>query len=157
MNRLVFLASPALLAGCHSSLKNPANSDETVTMNGQANGQVSFNFPFAQGHMKIPESMMKNGQFDIDGVKMIPGGTLNGFNVNAGDNGSTVNIGFKSPASAKDTQAYFLDQFRQKGVEAAAAGDSITGKLKDGNTFVVHVTSAAAQGSTGTIQIQSKS
>lgn len=156
MKGLAFLAIPALLAGCHSSLKNPANSDETVTMSGQANGQVSFNFPFAQGHVKIPESMMKNGQFDIDGVKMIPGGTLNGFNVNAGDSGSTVNVGFKSPASAKDTQAYFLDQFRQKGVEAAAAGDSISGKSKDGDTFVIHIASAA-NGSTGTIRIQSKS
>jgi hypothetical protein len=156
MKGLTFLAIPALLAGCHSSVKNPANSDETVTMSGQANGQVSFNFPFAQGHVKIPESMMKNGQFDIDGVKMIPGGTLNGFSVNAGDSGSTVNVGFKSPASAKDTQAYFLDQFRQKGVEAEAAGDSITGKPKDGDTFVIHIASAA-NGSTGTIQIQSKS
>lgn len=156
MNRLAFLAIPALLAGCHASLKNPANSDESVTMKGQSNGQVSFNFPFAQGHVKIPESMMKSGQFDIDGVRMIPGGTLTGFNVNAGDNGSTVNIGFSSPVSPHDTQAYFLDQFRQKGVEAAAAGDSISGKAKDGDNFLIHVASAA-QGSTGTIQIQSKS
>jgi hypothetical protein len=156
MNRFAFLAVPALLAGCHSSPKNPAESNETVTMSGQANGQVSFNFPFAQGHVKIPDSMMKGAQFDIDGVKMIPGGTLNGFNVKAGDNGSTVNIGFNSPASAKDTQAYFLDQFRQKGVEAAAAGDSITGKSKDGDNFVIRVASAA-NGSTGTIQIRSRS
>jgi hypothetical protein len=156
MNRFALLAVPLLLAGCHARFKNPANGDETVTMNGQANGQVSFNFPFAQGQVKIPASMMHKGQFDIDGVKMIPGGSLTGFNVNAGDNGSTVNIGFNSPASPQDTRAYFLSQFQQKGVQAAAAGDSITGKSKDGDTFVIHVASAA-NGSTGTIQIQSKS
>lgn len=156
MNRCVPLAVALMLAGCHATFKNSAKSPERVTPNGQESGQVSFNFPFAQGQVKIPASMIHKGQFDIDGVRMIAGGSLTGFNVNAGDNGSTVNIGFNSPASPQDTQAYFLDQFHQKGVQAAAAGNLITGKSKDGDTFVIHV-AAAANGSTGTIQIQSKS
>lgn len=147
---------PVLLAGCDAHFKNPSNGSENITMSGDANGQVSFNLPFAQGQVKIPASMMHKGQFDIDGVRMIPGGSLTGFNVDAGDKGSNVNITFKSPVSPENTRAYFLDQFRQKGVQAAAAGDSITGKSKDGNTFVIHV-AGAGSGSDGTIQIQSKS
>ena len=156
MKQAALLMLPILLAGCDSQIKSPSNDSENVTMKGDANGQVSFNLPFAQGKVKIPASMMQKGQFDIDGVRMIPGGLLTGFNVDAGENGSKVNIAFKSPVSPEKTRAYFLDQFRQKGVQATPAGDSITGKSKDGNTFAIHI-AAAGTGSDGTIQIQSKS
>lgn len=156
MTRYALLLAPLILAGCDAHFKNPENSSENVKMTGNANGQVAFNFPFAAGQVKIPASMMQKGQFDIDGVRMIPGGSLTGFNVDAGDNGSNVNIAFKSPVSPQDTRAYFLDQFQKKGVQATAAGDAITGKSKDGDNFVINIASAAT-GSTGTIHIQSKS
>lgn len=156
MKQAALFVVPLLLAGCNAHFKNPENSSENVKMSGDANGQVAFNLPFAQGQVKIPASMMQKGQFDIDGVRMIPGGTMTGFNVDAGENGSNVNIGFKSPVSPQETRAYFLDQFQKKGVQAAAAGDAITGKSKDGEDFVIHIQTAAS-GSTGTIQLQSKS
>lgn len=156
MKQAALFVIPILLAGCDAHFKNPGNGSENVKMSGNANGQVAFNFPFASGQVKIPASMMQKGQFDIDGVRMIPGGSLTGFNVDAGDKSATVNIAFKSPVSPENTRAYFLDQFRQKGVQASAAGDAITGKSKDGNTFVIHV-AAAGSGSNGTIQIQSNS
>jgi hypothetical protein len=151
----LLLAGVATLAACNAHHKNPADGDENVTIKADENGQVTFNVPFASGTVKLPEGMMKNGDFDIDGVKMVPGGTISGLNVDAGDKGGTVDIAFKAPGSPDDVRSYFASQFKEKGVDAAIAGDSVTGKTKDGDPFVITVT-PSAQGSQGTIKIQDK-
>jgi hypothetical protein len=144
---------PLVASGCNVHSKNPANGDENVMINASENGQVTFNVPFASGQVKLPEGTFHNGEFDIDGVKMMPGGTISGFNVNAGDKGATVNLAFKAPAAPEEVRAYFLDQFKAKGIEASATGDSVSGKTKDGDPFVITV-QAAGQGSEGTIKVQ---
>ena len=154
MRTMALLVLVPLLAGCNVDTKNPADNDENVTINAAENGQVTFNLPFASGQVKLPEGMMKDGEFDIDGVKMIPGGTMSGLNVDAGDKGATVHLAFKAPASPDNVRAYFLDQFKEKGVTASAAGTAVSGTTKDGDPFVIDV-EPAGQGSTGTITIQS--
>lgn len=155
MNRTALLLLVPLLAGCDIDAKNPASGDDNVTIKADENGQVSFNVPFASGQVKLPEGAMSSGDFDIDGVKMIPGGTITGFNLDAGHEGGTVHFAFKAPASAQDVRAYFVDEFRKKGLEAAITGTSVSGKTKDGDPFVIAV-DPAPQGSRGTITIQSK-
>ena len=153
-NAALFLILP-LLAGCNVERKDAAKGDENVLINGDGNGQVSFDLPFAKGEVKLPGMMMHGGDFDIDGVKLMPGSKVDGFKLNAGKQGSTVDISFKAPASVDQTRAYFLDQFKEKGIDASASGDGITGTSKDGDPFAIHL--AAADGGTqGTIQVQDK-
>jgi hypothetical protein len=80
---------------------------------------------------------------------------VTGFNFDSRDHGATVDMSFNAPGSPDDVRSYFLDQFKQKGVEAALAGESISGKSKDGSPFIIHVT-PAPNGSKGIISIQSK-
>ena len=154
MRLAALLVLAPLVAGCNVDTKNPADGDENVTINASENGQVSFNLPFASGQVKLPEGAMNHSDFDIDGVKMMPGATVTGFSVFAADKGATVHFAFKAPASPDQVRAYFLDQFKAKGIEAAVAGNSVSGKSKDGDPFVIDV-EPAAQGSTGKITIQS--
>jgi hypothetical protein len=149
----LLLAGAATLTACNVRHKNPVDGDENVTINAAENGQVTFNLPFVSGQVKLPEGMMANGDFDIDGVKMVPGGTISGLNVDGRDKGSTVDIAFKAPGSPDEVRDYFMGQFKAKGVDAALAGDTITGKTRDGEAFVISVT-PAAQGSQGSIKIQ---
>jgi hypothetical protein len=151
---MMLLMLVPLVAGCNVHSKNPAKGDENVSIKADENGQVTFNVPFASGQVKLPEGTMNNSDFDIDGVKMIPGGTMSGFNVEAGDKGATVHFAFKAPSSPENVRSYFVDQFKAKGVAATAAGSSVSGKTKDGDPFMIDVESAA-QGSQGTITIQS--
>jgi hypothetical protein len=154
MNRsLVVLAVLPFVAGCNGHTKNPASGDKNVTINSDEHGHVAFNLPFMSGSVKLPEGAMHDANFDIDGVKMIPGGTITGFNVDAGDKGSLVDLAFKAPAAPAEVRAYFLDQFKAKGVDAAAAGDAISGKSKDGSPFTIDV-SPDPNGSRGKIVIQ---
>lgn len=155
MTRLaLLLLVPAIsLAACHVS-RNDADADN-VTMKADSSGNVSFNLPFAKGDVKLPAGAIQGSNFDIDGVKMMPGATMHGFNMNAGNHGATVNLAFDAPAAPDQVRAYFLDQFKQKGVEAGQSGNAITGKTHDGDQFTIDV-QPAGQGSTGTIAIQSK-
>ena len=155
MNRSALLILVPLLAGCNVQSKNPADGDENVSIHADESGHVSFNVPFARGQVKLPEGAMNSGEFDIDGVKMIPGGTITGFNLDAGHEGGTVHFAFKAPASPENVRAYFVDQFRRKGVKAAVAGSSVSGETKDGDPFTISV-EPVGQGSQGTIRIQSK-
>ena len=154
MRSLALLMLVPFVAGCNVDTKNPANGDENVTINAAENGQVTFNVPFASGQVKLPEGMMGHGDFDIEGVKMIPGATITGFNLDAGEKGGTVHFAFKAPTPAENVRAYFIEQFKAKGVEAVANGNAVSGKTKDGDPFVINV-EPAGQGSQGTITVQS--
>src|SRR5256885_12920917 len=127
MNRsMLFLLVP-LLAGCNMHSSNPANADENVTISADEGGNVAFNLPFVKGQVKVPSGFMHQGDFDIDGVKLMPGSQVTGFSVFAGHKGSTVNMAFTAPAAPDQVRSYFVDQFRKQGVEAALAGDSVSG------------------------------
>jgi hypothetical protein len=103
----------------------------------------------------VPTSFMHNGNVDIDGVKLMPGSSVTGFNVDAAHDAANVDMSFTAPASPDEVRSYFVDQFKKQGVEAAIAGDSVTGKSKDGNPFTIEV-SPGARGSQGKIVIHSK-
>jgi hypothetical protein len=135
--------------------KNPANGDENVSVHADDSGHISFNLPIGQGELKLPTTMMHNGNFDIDGVKLPPESSVNGFNLDAHDKGATVDLSFTNPKSPDEVRSYFLDQFKKQGVEAALSGDSVAGKSKDGSPFTIEVSSAAG-GSQGKIMVQDK-
>ena len=142
------------ISACRASTNN-LDGDENVSIKANDNGQMSFTLPFAKGEVQVPHGSFENGQMDIDGVKMIPGGTLHGFNVDAGDGGSTVHLSFDAPRSPDEVRGYFLSQFKMKGDEASQSGNAIVGRTKDGDTFTIQV-EPAAQGSTGNVAIRSK-
>jgi hypothetical protein len=144
-----------LLAGCNVHSKNPATNDENVSVHADDSGHISFNLPIGQGQLKLPTSIMHNGNFDIDGVKLPPGSSVNGFNLDAHDKGATVDMSFTNPKSPDEVRSYFLDQFKKQGVEAALSRDSVTGKSKDGSPFTIEVSSAAG-GSQAKIVVQDK-
>ena len=100
---------------------NGVNRWDFPDFQGDGNGSVSFDLPFAKGQVKLQTGMMSNADFDIDGVKMIPGGKITGFNVDAGgDKDAVVNLKFTAPGTPAEVQKYFLDQFADKGVTARA-------------------------------------
>ena len=155
MKRSAMFMLVPLLAGCGVHTKNPANGDDNVSIQADGNGHIAFNLPIAQGQVKVPTSMMHNSNFDIDGVKLMPGSQVNGFSLDAHHEGATVNMSFTAPAAPDQVRAYFIDQFRQKGVEAAVSGNAVTGKSKDGSPFTIQL-SPGPNGSQGKIVIQSK-
>jgi hypothetical protein len=155
MKRSVLFLLVPLLAACNVHSKSSDDADDNVSINADESGHIAFNLPFMQGQVKVPGSMMHGGNFDIDGVKLMPGSSVGGFNLDAADHGSKVTISFKAPATPEATRAYFLDQFKEKGVEASPSRDGIAGTSKDGSPFFLHL-SPVAGGTQGTIEVQDK-
>jgi len=155
MRRSALLLLVPLFAGCNVHSKNPASGDDNVSIHADESGHVSFNLPIAQGQVKVPAGFMHNGDVDIDGVKLMPGSQVTGFDVDAAHGNANVDMSFNAPAAPDAVRSYFIDQFSKQGIEAAIDGDAVTGKSKDGNAFAIHV-SPAPNGSQGKIEIQSK-
>ena len=155
MNRSPLLLLLPLLAGCNVHSKNGANDDENVSIHADDNGHVKFNLPMAQGEVKIPTSMMHGGNVDIDGVKLMPGSKVTGFNVESHNNVSNVDMSFSAPASPDQVRSYFVDQFKKRGADVSLSDNSVTGKSKDGSPFTIQVRPAGS-GSQGKIEILSK-
>ena len=154
MTRLaVFIALP-LLAGCNVHSKNPGNSDENVSLSADQNGQVAFNFPFAKGSIKLPASMMHNGELDLDGVKMPAGTSTTGFHMNSANDHTVIVMNFTNPGTPDQVRSYFVDAFAKKGMTAKIDGNAVTGKSKDGSPFTIAV-SPGPNGSQGQIVVHS--
>jgi hypothetical protein len=153
MHRFAFLLALPLLGGCNVHSKNPNDSDDNVSIHADESGNIAFNLPIAQGQVKLPSGFMHNGDFDIDGVKLMPGSQVTGFNLDSHNEVTNVDLAFTSPASPDAVRSYFVEQFTAKGIEATALGDAITGKSKDGNPFTITV-GPAANGSQGKIVVQ---
>ena len=155
MTRFALLFVLPLLAGCNVHSKNPKDGDDKVTINADENGHVTFNLPIAEGQVKVPAGMMHNGNIDIDGVKLMPGSSVTGFNLDAGNAGADIDMSFTAPAPPDQVRSYYVDQFHKQGVEAALKGDAVAGTSKDGNPFTITV-SAAGSGSEGRIEVHDK-
>ena len=155
MKPIALLLVLPLLAGCDVHGKNPAQGDDKVSINADDNGNISFNLPIAQGQVKVPGGFMHNGNVDIDGVKLMPGSSVTGFNMDSKDHGTIMNIAFTASASADEVRSYYVDQFKKQGAEVAVAGYAVSGKSKEGSPFTIEVTPAAS-GSQGKIVIEDK-
>ena len=153
MHRFAFLLALPLLAGCNVHSKNPNDSDDNVSIHADESGNIAFNLPIAQGQVKLPGGFMHNGDFDIDGVKLMPGSQVTGFNLDSHNDVTNVDMSFTAPASPDQVRSYFVEQFSKAGAEARIAGDSVTGKSKDGSPFTIQV-SPAGSGSQGKITVQ---
>lgn len=154
MKLLALLAIGSVLAGCNFDAKDPSQSGDNVQISAD-NSELSFDLPFASGQVKLPQSMMHGGNFDLDGVKLMPGSKMTGFSVFAGDKGSDVTMTFDAPAPPEQVRSYFLDQFKREGMDVRLAGDAVTGTSKDGSPFTIEV-EPAPNGSHGKILINDK-
>jgi len=141
MKPLLIAAALLGLTACDADVtaKHDATK-EKVAITGDAEGKLKFDLPFASGQIKLPQAMMKSADFDIDGVKMYPGATISGFNVNAEDGRALVNIAYNAPAAPDAVRGYFLQQFKDKGVDARESREGIEGKSKDGDRFTMTFT-----------------
>jgi hypothetical protein len=150
----LFLLLP-LLAACNVHSKDSANGDDNVSVRADAGGKISFDVPFAKGQVKVPAGFMHKGDVDIDGVKLMPGSQVTGFNLDSHNDLSNVEMSFTAPASPEQVRSYYIDQFRKQGVEATVSGDAVTGKSKDGDPFRIEI-GPAASGSQGKIVVHDK-
>ena len=154
MNRYAVMLALPLLVACNVQSSPGDQAGGNVSIRADDSGKVAFNLAVGNGELTIPGLKIDDADFDIDGVRLMPGSHVTGISVDARGEAGTVNIGFTSPASPEGTRAYFVDRFKAEGVRAAVNGDTVTGTTGDGEPFTITV-GAAPGGSAGKIAIQS--
>ena len=105
MTRFGFLLALPLLAACNVHGKYPKDGDENVRIHADESGNVAFNLPIAEGQVKIPGGFMHEGDVDIDGVKLMPGSNVTGFNLDSRNDVTNVNMSFTAPASPDEVRS----------------------------------------------------
>ena len=155
MNRLAILMALPLIGACDAQSQDRNHGGADISINSDDSDQESFSLSIGQGRVNIGGLKLDGEDFDIDGVKLMPGSSLTAFNIDSRGKGATVNLAFKAPKSPDEVRAYFVDKFRANGVHARlSGGDKVVGTSKDGDPFTIAV-AAAPGGSKGTIVVHS--
>lgn len=131
-----------------TSVKIDAKTHDGATVNISADGKtgnVGFKIPGFDANIRLPKKLLDDSNFDIDGVKLYPGSTVDTVNITADEKGAEgeradVRIGFTSPADPAKVGDWFKDQFGKQSVKLADDAGKLTGKTKDGEAFTIEMT-----------------
>lgn len=147
---LVPLAALALTAcgsnddkeGTSVSINARSESGKDVVINADGKtGAVSVNVPGFNADLKMPKLMLDNADFDIDGVELYPGSTVQSVNVvaddSAGKDSANVKVAFKAPADPETVREWFAKEFAEHSVNVANAAQGLSGKTRDGDAFTI--------------------
>lgn len=137
--------------------KGDKGEDIRITADGDT-GKVSVNLPGFDANVRLPKVMLKDSNFDLDGVKLYPGATVSSINIQANktgvSDGGRVQIIFSAPAERGAVREWFAKSFAEKAVEAKVSGESLVGKTKDGTPFTMNFASGKGGTTTGTIVLE---
>ena len=125
-------------------------------------GKLAIKLPGGfEAKLPMPDSIANGSKFDIDGVGLYPGATVETINVNAdtrqsGDKSAdkaVVVLGFAAPANAAAVAGWYEDQFKAKKIVISRKDNLLTGKTDDGDTFALLMTDIAGGKSKGQVTI----
>lgn len=134
--------------------KSESGQDVRISADGET-GKVALNLPGFDANITIPKVVLKESNFDIDGVKLYPGATVSSVNVKAdkseGNDTAHVQIIYSAPAAPKPVRDWFLKAFAEKSVKATISGESLIGETRDGTPFTMDFAAGKGGSTTGTI------
>ena len=105
MNRLAILMALPLIGACDAQSHAGNHGDADVSIHSDDSGQDSFSLSIGQGRVNIGGLKRDGEDFDIDGVKLMPGSSLTAFNIDSRGKGATVNLAFKAPKPPDQVRA----------------------------------------------------
>jgi hypothetical protein len=119
-------------------------SSVQITADGKT-GNVGFKVPGFDTNIRLPKKLLDDTNFDIDGVNLYPGSTVDTVNITANKKGgkdeqTDVRIGFTSPADPAKVSDWFKEQFAKESIKASGDAAKLTGTTKDGEAFTIELT-----------------
>jgi hypothetical protein len=119
-------------------------SSVQITADGKT-GNVGFKVPGFDTNIRLPKKLLDDTNFDIDGVNLYPGSTVDTVNITANKKGgkdeqTDVRIGFTSPADPAKVSDWFKEQFDKESIKASGDAAKLTGTTKEGEAFTIELT-----------------
>ncbi|MBW4331229.1 hypothetical protein KY084_10135 [Stakelama sp. CBK3Z-3] len=172
MRALIILPALGLLAACGGDGSGEGGNGTSIAIrssndNGQTtiaradgnSGQMSLKLPGFEGKVKLPRIQLDSDDFDLDGVNLYPGSSVDSMNIDASagalnEKKGLVHIGFTSPAPVATVRDWFTGKFENRGFDFRQDGDRITGTTSDGDRFDLRLSQAAAGRTHGELDIR---
>ena len=163
MPRLMLLALVALpLAACNrpdegTSISINADSGNVLGAVDGKSGEVKLDVPGFSGKIKLPKIQLDAKDFDLNGVHLYPGSTIDNVNVAGGDttDGGNVQVSFTSPADPATVQQWFQDRLNKAGFTVNPGGNGLVGTTDENKPFALDLTAAGPDRAKGKITLGS--
>lgn len=149
-------ASPEAGTSAAINAQDDSGGDVHIAADGET-GRVALNLPGIDATIRLPKMLLKDSNFDLDGVTLYPGSSISTVNVDAGRkagrDSALVKLVFSAPAEVSQVRSWFLKAFADKSVSVRQEGDALIGKSADGNDFTLNFAPGKGNTTTGTILI----
>ena len=164
MSRLVLLslALSFALAACDgpgtSISINAKDGESNSSVSTDANGQVEIKAPGFSGSIRLPKIHIDAEDFEVNGVKLYPGSTIDDFRADAEDKGGNddkgkVSIRFRSPAAPTTVRDWFRDNMTKQSFKVETRGNGLTGTTEDGQPFTLQLDADGGSKSKGRMEV----
>ena len=165
--RLALLLPIALLAaydrkGEKATVEISAgNGSTTISAAPGKDSRLKIDAPGVKADINLPFMTMISDKMEIDGVKLYPGSTIAGVNINADDSDGRQDDGrfslrFQAPAARAKVAEWFARQFADNGFKMTLSGARFSGTNDDGNPVTLDMRDGANGATEGEIRIESR-
>lgn len=144
---LCVLIAATLLAACGDDEKGSSITLDASGTDGNFvagvdgnSGQFSIDAPGFSGRISLPKIKLDESSFRLNGVKLYPGSTIGGMNIDARDEdkngkGGGVRVTFDSPADPTTVRDYFADKLGKADFKLKVDGSGLSGTDDEGRPF----------------------
>ena len=158
--RLLAMAATLALTACNHPDKgttvtiNTDDGNSIASVDGNS-GQVKLAIPGFTGKIDLPKLQLDASNFDMNGVHLYPGSTIDTVDIgNAGKDGG-VRIAFTSPATPDQVRDWFQARLSKVGFTVKPDGRGLSGSTDENKPFTLTLTGQGADKATGTIRLGS--
>lgn len=119
-------------------------------------GQVKLDLPGFQGKFDLPRVKVAADNFDLNGVRLYPGSSIDGIDVNGGTGGGGgggVRVSFTSPASPATVRDWLMTRLNKADFAVTADGNGLIGTTDDRKPFRLEMAPAGANQAKGHLTI----
>ncbi len=143
MTRTLLLAATVLalpLAACDrqgdgTSVTINADGGNALGSVDAKSGEVKVDVPGFSGQFKLPKLQLDATDFDLNGVHLYPGSTIDTVDVGTGGKNAGLRLGFTSPAGAEQVRDWFQERLGKAGFTLKQDGSGLTGTTDENKPF----------------------
>lgn len=155
---LLLLAAALPLAACAkhdegtSVTINSSDGNTIAAVDGKT-GDVKLDLPGFQGKITLPKIQVNADNFDLNGVHLYPGSTIQSLNIAADGGKGGVRVAFTSPASPATVRDWLMTRLNKAGFAVSATGAGLTGTTDEHKPFRLDLTPAGDDKANGVITV----
>ena len=118
-------------------------------------GEVKLDVPGFSGKISLPKVKLDAGNFDLNGVHLYPGSTIDNVDVTDGNDAGRVHVAFTSPASPATVQQWFRERLNRAGFKVAPGGNGLVGTTDENKPFALDLSADGPTRAKGRITLGS--